>query len=180
MNIPKKNGAHIGLIVFGFFFLPLFSFAQSIELNDPQILSVTMTINQCHVNYAKTALNKSNNKTVRQYAQTMADNHTQIINQTTALEKKLILAPQLNLISRLLTEHATNRNEILKKKRKKDFDIAYIDSEVALREIVLSLLKNQLIHQARNEHIKNYLSDMEPLFEQQLDNARKIQTHLNR
>lgn len=64
------------------------------QLNDSEIASVAVTTNQIDVDYGKIALKKATNPELRNFAQTMIDDHTSIIAQAVALAKKLGVTPK--------------------------------------------------------------------------------------
>ena len=64
------------------------------QLNDSEIASVVVTANQIDVDYGKIALKKATNPELRNFAQTMIDDHTSIIAQAVALAKKLGVTPK--------------------------------------------------------------------------------------
>src|SRR5699024_4609482 len=102
MGNNKGRIKKIAIVISGLFFLFTSAFAQQMELNDPQIISVVETVNRIGEKYDKIALDKSYDKKVKKFAQAMVDSHTDLFNQTLALEEELILSTQTNVITRSL------------------------------------------------------------------------------
>src|SRR5699024_837077 len=150
MSTLKRIVRNTGILLSGLLFLSVFVFAQdkTPQLTDPEIASVAVTANQIDVNYGKLALKKSHNKTVKKFAQTMVDDHTTIISEAAALAKKLGVTPKTNAVTKSLLKGETKTTKMLKSKKGKDFDKAYINNEVSYHEAVISAVKNVLIPQA--------------------------------
>lgn len=157
----------------------LFSLTASAQdapkLTDPEIASVAVTANQIDVNYGKIALKKSKNAAVRKFAQTMVDDHTNIIKQAVALATKLGVTPKDNAVTDQLLAGEKKTAADLNSKKGKAFDKAYLDNEVAYHEAVISAVKNVLIPQAQNAELKALLVKVSPLLEAHLNMAKKAQ-----
>src|SRR5499425_3772882 len=82
------------------------AFAQGAKPTDPQIAHIAYTAGQLDIEAAKLALEKSKNKEVRDFAQDMVRDHTEVNKQALALVKKLNVTPQDNDTSRGLTKQA--------------------------------------------------------------------------
>lgn len=148
------------------------------KLTDPEIASVAVTANQIDINYAKIAKERSKNKDVLQFAQTMADDHTAVIKQAGALVKKLKVTPKNNAVSRKLNADAETTKEILRAKSAKDFDKAYVDNEVAYHKAVISAVEGLLIPQSQNAELKKLLQDVLPTLKAHLEHAEMVQKML--
>ena len=71
--------------------------------NDPQIAHIAYTAGLLDVEAGKQALDKSQNKDVRAFAQRMIGDHTAVNDQALALVKKLNVTPEDNPTSQTLT-----------------------------------------------------------------------------
>lgn len=170
----------IAVIASGLLVLSTFAFAQQMELNDPQIISVVETVNRIDMAYGKIALDRAQNNKVKAFAQAMVDDHTDLYKQTLALEQALILSIQTNVITRSLLKRKSANVKLLKSRDQKYFDITYVDNEVAFYASAVSILKDILIPQARNEQLKNFLAKISPVWERDLAAAKKIQAEINK
>lgn len=158
------------------FSLPSLAQNQSTpKLTDPEIASVAVTANQIDVNYGKIALKRSKNADIRKFAQTMVNDHTNIIKQAVALAKKLGVTPKDNAMTQSLLSGEKKTEKSLKSKSGKAFDKAYIDNEVAYHEAVISAVKNVLIPQTQNAELKALLVKVMPLLDSHLEMAKKTQ-----
>lgn len=148
---------------------------KSTKLTDPEIASVAVVANQVDINYAKIAKQKSKNADVRKFAQTMLSDHQAVINQATALVKKLGVTPKNNSLSRKLLADAEKTKKTLRGKSSKSFDKAYIDNEVAYHKAVISTVNDILIPQSQNADLKKLLQDVVPTLNTHLEHAEMVQ-----
>jgi len=180
MGNNKGRIKKIAIVISGLFFLFTSAFAQQMELNDPQIISVVETVNRIGEKYDKIALDKSSDKKVKKFAQAMVDSHTDLFNQTLALEEELILSTQTNVITRSLLKHESENVKLLLSREQEKFNITYVDNVVNLHEEAVSVLKDILIPQARNKKLKKFLAKISPLWEQNLKAAKKMQGEISK
>ena len=148
------------------------------ELNDAQIASIAVTANQIDVDYGKIALKKAKNAEAKNFAQTMINDHSAVIDKAVALATKLGVTPEDNPTTQSLMDGATKMKEELNSKSGKEFDKAYIDNEVAYHEAAINLVKNTLIPQTQNSELKDLLQSAVPLFEHHLEMAKEAQSKL--
>jgi len=163
------------VVLFG---TPAISQESAPKLSDPEIASVAVTANQIDVDYGKIALEKSTNKAVRKFAQSMVDDHSNIIKQAVALAGKLGVTPKDNAMTQKLLDGAKATKSKLNSATGDDFDKAYIDNEVAYHEAVISAVKKVLIPQTDNDQLKNMLVKVGPLLESHLEMAKMAQAKL--
>ncbi|MBK9420556.1 MAG: DUF4142 domain-containing protein [Flavobacteriales bacterium] len=157
-------------------FLYAGAFAQDApKLSDPEIAHVAVTANQIDVNYAAIAKEKSKDKDVLHFAETMAKDHTGVIKQAVALATKLGVTPMDNAMSKSLKEGEVKTSKMLRSLSGKAFDKAYIDNEVAYHKAVIDAVKNVLIPQTQNAELKNLLVSVSPVLEAHLAHAEMVQ-----
>jgi len=179
----KKKFFSINLCSAVFAFTLLFSqqlFAQKKEtkLTDPEIASIAVTANQIDINAAQLAKSKTKNAEVSNFAQTMITDHQSVINQATALVKKLNVTPKDNAVSRQLQANAKKTLASLKGKTGAAFDKAYAKNEVAYHKAVISTVENTLIPQAQNAELKNLLQTVLPVLKTHLQHAEMVEKNL--
>lgn len=147
----------------------------TIKLTDPEIASVAVAANQIDVEYAAIAQKKSKNAEIRQFAQTMKDDHTAVIGLAVALVKKLNVIPKDNALTKSLQDGAKATKIALNKKTGKAFDKAYVDNEVAYHQAVIDAVSKILIPQAQNVELKGLLEKVLPTLKMHLKHAEMIQ-----
>lgn len=149
--------------------------AQSPKLDDAQIAHVGVTANQIDVNYGKIALDKSKNKDVRRFAETMIKDHEGVIKQASDLAAKLGVKPEDNAMSKSLKEGEATQTKKFKDLEGAAFDKAYIDNEVAYHEAVINAVKTVLIPQTQNAELKNLFVSISPVLDAHLEHAKMVQ-----
>lgn len=150
------------------------------KLSDPEVASVAVVANQIDISYAEIAMKRSRNKEVRQFAQTMINDHNEVINQAAALVKKLGVTPKDNAVSKSLLDGAEKTKKTLNSKRGKAFDKAYIDNEVAYHETVIQAIEDLLIPETDNKELKDLLTAVLPALKTHLQHAKSVQEKVSK
>lgn len=153
---------------------------KSPQLNDAEIASVAVTANQIDVDYAKIAIDRSQNEEVLEFANTMMDDHNAIIKMAVDLVTKLGVVPQDNKMSQSLLKQETETAKKLKAAHPDAFDKTYIDNEVAYHEAVINVVKTILIPQSQNAELKALLQTALPILETHLEHAKMAQTDISK
>jgi putative membrane protein len=148
---------------------------KSDKLTDPEIASVAVVANQNDIDFANIAKEKSQNKEVLQFAQTMANDHKAVIDQAVALVTKLGVTPKDNAVSKKMLADADKTKKMLQSKSGDAFNKAYIDNEVAYHKAVISAVENVLIPDATNKELKDLLGNVLPTLKAHLEHAEMVQ-----
>jgi putative membrane protein len=146
--------------------------------NDAQIAHIAVTANSIDSAAGVLAQSKAQSKAVKDFAQTMITDHTQVNKQAVALATKLGVTPEDNDVSRELNAGAQQSQSELQAKSGADFDSAYIDHEVAYHQAVLDALDKTHIPDAQNAELKGRLTKVRPAIAAHLDRAKGIQKSL--
>ena len=146
---------------------------------DPQIAHIAYTADLLDVEAGKQALDKSQNKDVRAFAQQMIGDHTMVNAQALALVKKLNVTPEDNPTSQSLTKQAEATRKKLAGLSGAAFDKAYVDNEVAFHKTVNSALSTTLIPDAQNSELKSLLQNGLKVFEAHLEHAERLAQQLS-
>ena len=145
---------------------------------DPQIAHIAYTAGIIDIEAGKQALDKSQNKDVRAFAQQMIGDHTAVNEQALALVKKLNVTPEDNATSKSLTEAADAERKKLAGLSGAAFDKAYVDNEVAYHKAVDDAVRETLIPSAQNAELKALLEKGLKLFEAHLAHAEQLARQL--
>jgi putative membrane protein len=157
------------------------SAAQSnAKLTDPEIASVAVVANQNDIGFANIAKAKSTNKDLLEFAQTMITDHQSVIDQATALVKKLNVTPKDNATSKKLLADAEKTKKMLSSKSGDAFNKAYIDNEVAYHKAVIAEVESVLIPDATNAELKSLLQNVLPVLKTHLEHAEMVQKTVNK
>jgi putative membrane protein len=117
---------------------------------------------------------------VKEFAQLMVANHTDVNKAAKALASKLHVTPEENPTSLSLKEGADKNVANLRKLSGSAFDKAYIDHEVAYHQAVLDAVDKTLIPSAHNAELKALLTQARPTFVTHLEHAKQVQGMLSK
>jgi putative membrane protein len=148
--------------------------AQGAKPNDAQIAHIAYTAGQIDIKAAELALQKSQNKEVRAFAQDMVRDHKAVNEKALALLKKLNVTPQDNDTSKSLEKQAQDEEASLKKLNGAAFDKAYAENEVAYHKTVNGALENTLIPSAQNSELKELLQTGLKIFQGHQQHAEQV------
>ena len=154
------------------------AFAQSAKLTDPQIAHIAYTAGVIDITAAKQALEKSDNKDVKAFANDMVRDHEAVNKQALDLVKKLKVTPEDNDTSRTLSKNAAAELKKLSTLKGAAFDKAYIDNEVAYHKAVDNALETQLIPSASNAELKSLLQTGLKIFQGHEQHAEHVAAEL--
>ena len=147
---------------------------------DAQIAMIAVTANSVDIDAAKMTRQKTSNKAVKEFAETMVRDHTAVNAKATALVKKLGVTPEESDTSRSLRSDGDKKMAELKTMTGAEFDKAYIDNEVNYHEAVLSVLDKTLIPNTKNAELKSLLESARPIFVSHLEHAKKLQASISK
>lgn len=125
---------------------------------DPQIAHIAYTAGVVDIGYAEIALQRSKNRTVREFANEMLKDHKAVNDKALALVKKLGVTPQDNETSQALTRQAAEKRAELMQLSGAAFDRAYAENEVAYHSFVNNAVDTLLIPSATNGELKGLLT----------------------
>ena len=148
--------------------------------NDAQIAMIAVVANTVDVDAGKMATEKTSNKEVKTFAETMVRDHTAVNAKATALAKKLGVTPEESATSKSLKADGDKMMAKLKGMSGAEFDKAYVDNEVSYHEAVIGVVTNTLIPNTKNAELKSLLESAGPIFTSHLDHAKQLQKSLNK
>jgi putative membrane protein len=151
---------------------------KATKLTDPEIASIAVTANQIDINAAELAKSKSKNAEVLNFAKTMIADHQSVINQATALVKKLNVTPKDNAVTQQLQANAKKTMASLKGKSGAAFDKAYVKNEVAYHKAVISTVEKTLIAESQNAELKSLLQSVLPVLKTHLQHSEMVAKNL--
>ena len=170
----KQFAAFVGLTA-----LALSAPAQAQAPNDAQIAHIAYTAGQIDVAAGRQALQRSHNRQVRAFAQTMVRDHEAVNRQAVALVTRLHVTPAANPTSAALSSAATATLHRLGTLRGAAFDRAYVDNEVAYHRTVNGALRDTLIPSAQNAELKTLLQSGLALFTEHQTHAEMLARRLH-
>jgi putative membrane protein len=169
----KQFAAFVGLAA-----LALSGPAPAQAPNDAQIAHIAYTAGQIDAAAGRQALQRSHNRQVRAFAQTMVRDHEAVNRQAVALVTRLHVTPAANPTSTALSNQAAATLRRLGTLRGAAFDRAYVDNEVAYHRTVNGALRDTLIPSARNTELKSLLQSGLALFTEHQSHAEHLARQL--
>jgi putative membrane protein len=148
--------------------------AQAASINDAQIAHIAYTAGVIDVAAGRQALEKSQDKAVRGFAEEMVRDHTAVNDQALALVKKLGVTPQDNPTSQALNRDAAAKLKATAALSGAAFDKAYLANEIAFHKTVNGALSMTLIPNAQNAELKGLLQTGLKLFTDHQTHAEQL------
>ena len=168
------TGMAIGSLVLGLGIFP--SGARAQAPSDAQIVGIVLAADQIDIDYGKLALQKSNDKKVREFAQRMVTDHSAVQKSVIELADKLGVKAEDSSTSTGLKSGAADITTKLNSLKGKEFDKFYINNEVNYHKTVTDAVDAVLIPSATNAELKAALQGAQPLFLKHLEHARTVQS----
>jgi putative membrane protein len=154
--------------------------SSAAPLNDAQIAMIAVVADSVDIDAGKLAAEKSSNKEVKAFAETMVRDHTAVNGKATALAKKLGVTPEESTASKGLKADGDKMLAKLKGMSGAEFDKAYVDNEVAYHEAVIGVVTKTLIPNTKNAELKSLLESAGPIFTSHLEHAKHLQQSLTK
>jgi putative membrane protein len=142
---------------------------------DPQIVGIVQAANQIDIAQAKLALRKTSNPQVKEFANQMISDHTNLAKSVSDLAKKLGVTPAQSATSKQLKQQAADETKKLRGLRGKDFDKEYASHEVTYHQAVIDAAKNTLIPNAKNAELKSALEGAAPVLQGHMEHAQQLE-----
>ena len=150
------------------------------KLTEGEVASIALVANYVSINYGKIAKAKSTNKVVLRFAETMINDHMNLISSATAINSKLAVAPKDNAISQKLLNDAAKITKELRSKSGRAFDKAYIENEIAYHKFVIKRIETELIPETTNAEMRTLLENILSSFKSHLQYAITIQNNMSK
>lgn len=154
--------------------------AENAAPNDAQIAMIAVTADNVDIEAGKIAIEKAQDKGVKEFAELMVRDHTAVNAKATALAKKLGVTPEESATSKSLKEDGDKQMAKLKALKGAEFDKAYVDNEVTYHEKVINAVTTVLIPNTKNAELKSLLESAGPIFASHLEHAQTMQKSISK
>jgi len=148
-------------------------------LTDAEIVAVTSTANNGEIDMANLATKSATSADVKNFAAMMITQHKDMESKGKALAAKAKITPADSDASNALKSDVQSTISSLKTQKGKDFDKAYMDSQVKAHRDVLNMFDNKLLPNAQNGDLKTLLTDGRSHVAAHLAKAEEIQKKLD-
>lgn len=160
--------------------LALFAAPHAFALTDAEIAEMVMTANEAEMDAAKVAKSTAADRTVKEFAEHMIDEHKKTMSDGKKVTKEEKIKMKSIDAAKALKKTAKEQLGDLKKKKGIDFDRAYIENQVGMHQQLLDDLNEKYIPQAQNSQLKTFLNETKDHVEKHLAKAKEIQTTLTK
>jgi putative membrane protein len=149
------------------------------DLGDAQILEATQVANRDEIEQAELAQAKGRDAQVKALAAIMIKELSEATSNGVALAKAVGLMPASSATSMALEEDTRNATSVLKVETGAGFDRRYADAQVKEQRAVLEALEEKLLPNAKNPHLKAYLTEVQVAAAARLERAQSLQRQLD-
>lgn len=144
----------------------------NMTLNDGQILQIVRTLNDAEIKQANEAMDESDSDAVKQVAEMIITDHEMSNEQMDEL-----LDGDLNLedspLNDTLMTQAETTHELLQDLSDTRYDCAYLQQQVTQHEMAIDTAETQLVPNATNADVAQFLTAMGPKLEHHLEMAQQ-------
>jgi putative membrane protein len=142
--------------------------------SDAEIAAVVNAASQDEIQQSRLALEQTQDEQVREFAQLMVTEHTQLQQEMEQLLQQKGLVPEDNPFSTALTRNTEGRIEGLRSFAGADFDREYMLQQIAAHGMMLQTLESTLIPTARDSELRQLLDTrLRPTIERHLELAKE-------
>ena len=141
---------------------------------DAEVVSVMRTANSGEVMTSQPAVQRASSAAVRQFAQRMITEHTELNERLS----RLPIGPEPSNVANQLETTARQTVEVLQQLDGHAFDVTYMDSQIELHEYTLQALDDYLIPSAADPALRTELESARAIIADHLTQARQVRQSL--
>lgn len=144
------------------------------KLSDGQIAGILAAVDDGEIQQAQLALKKAQDAETRHYADHMIEQHSASKQAMAQLASQTNIQPAESPKAKELQQKGDKMMSDLNAADANNFDITYIDGQIAQHAEVLDLIKNQMLPAVNDTALRDQLTNARGMVEQHLDQARKL------
>jgi putative membrane protein len=145
------------------------------DLTDANIAAILLAANNTDISYARLAPSRAQSQAVKDFAERMLTDHTNVNQAVTDLLGRIDLNPEDDKISLDFRDESANKRDILRELDGRAFDSTYVKNEVDYHVKLLGAIDTVLLPSARNPQLKQLIANIRPAVVAHLGHARQIQ-----
>lgn len=146
-------------------------------LTDANIVAIFDAANSADIETSALAVSRSQNKDVRELAQSFVDAHRSVRQQGRDLARKLAVVPVLPPGDQGAAQQAS-AILALRGKSAAEFDRAYLDHEIAFHQAVIDAVTKTLLPAIQNGEVRALVEKVAPAFVGHLEMAKNLRAKL--
>jgi putative membrane protein len=131
--------------------------ATEARLDDAQIGGVTSAVNTGEIQQGRLAASRATTNEAREFGAMMVTMHTAAQERQAALLSRLGLTPRESALSQQLTATAQSTLAELETKSGRDFDVAYLDAQIAQHRTTLQVIDTVLLPSVAADELRREL-----------------------
>lgn len=147
-------------------------------MTDANIAATAATANRAEIEQGQLALQKATHAEVRQYAQMMVTEHTAVEARMNATLRDEGLTPMPNQLTQQVMQSGQQAMAALRAAQGMQFDMLYIDQQIAQHRWLLESLDRTMIPGATNDDLENLLEEVRPRVAAHLEMATRIRANM--
>jgi predicted outer membrane protein len=146
--------------------------------SDGQIFAILSAVNSAEIEQGQVAQDRAVAEGVKLYATGMVEMHKKAESDQTDLRTRLGLSNETSALGSDLVSQQSALTTELKNVAAADFDVKYVDAQIANHSKVLDLLDQQLAPAAKNADVVDAVKDFRSAVEDHLQWAKKVRGDL--
>lgn len=148
--------------------------AASTRMTDAGIFAMLSAANRGEIAAGKMAQDKASSAAVKSFARDMVTDHSRMLDDGSALAKKLNITPNAAAADSILRADSAMSGALAAAPKGAAFDSTYVNGQVAGHQTTLDMVKNAA-SQAQDAELKNMLNTATGVVQKHLDRIRDIQ-----
>jgi len=144
------------------------------KLSDGQIAEILSTVDSGEIEQAQVALQRATRPEVRDFATHMVDQHTASKQAGAQLASQSGLTPAPSPKAAELKAASEKMLQTLNAADASNFDITYVDGQIAQHATVLKMIEDQLTPAVNDSALRDQLSTARGMVQRHLDQARQL------
>ena len=148
--------------------------------NDAQIAGILQAADTAELDAAKYAQSHALSRDVKAFARQMSVDHRDTHKKAEGLMKKDSIAATPNETSTGITTDGKTALDNFKTLKGKDFDKAYLASQIEMHRKLLDAIDRQLLPNAQSVDLKTHLQTIRPKIQAHLQHAEDLQAKISK
>jgi putative membrane protein len=148
--------------------------------SDANVAAIVLAANNTDISYARVALApaRTSTKAIKDFAQRMLTDHSAVNQLVSDVLTKIDLRPEDNDVSLDFRDESATKRDLMRELTGRAFDSTYIANEVSYHTRLLASIDYTLLPAARNQELRQLLTNIRPAVAAHLAHAHQVQTSI--
>lgn len=143
-----------------------------------EVFHIFLTVNQGEVTTNEVAAGRATDAAVRQFAQDMAREHTDVVRRLEQLAQQQNLTAAPNKLSTHLDNTARGHTDYMRTLSGRALDLHHVRTQIVMHQNALDLIDVTLTPNAGNDALRSFMQTARPAIAQHLERARQLERNL--